>query len=125
MINTLSDEERQFFHAIYRGNAQLCERLVHDGVNPDVEDPFCGMRPIHLAASVGNTDIIELLLNDQRIRADIPDRRGKVPYEWAADFDHAKAEALLVDHILQNPHRYGKSSLGLARYHLTLKHEPF
>ena len=64
------------------------------------------MQPIHLAARYGNQKDIQRLLVDPRVKADCVDQRGKVPYEWADEFNHTQAELLLVNEIINNPKRY-------------------
>src|SRR4051812_40217864 len=77
--------------------------LIAKGANPVIEDPVNGLQPIHFAARFGNIKIIKALLEDERVFADAVDPRGKVPYEWADEFNHARAELLLVHTIIENP----------------------
>lgn len=123
MFERLTEQERKLFHAIYRGDVKSVEYLLLNGVNPDVEDLFSGIKPIHFAASRGNIKILEVLLSDGRVKADAVDRRGKVPYEWADEFGQSKAETFLIDTILGDFVKYSPTSRRDVRCHLKLKGE--
>lgn len=97
--------------------------LIKEGANPASVDPATGLQPIHFAARTGNINVIKALLEDDRVFADAIDPRGKVPYEWAKDFHHTKAEMLLVNTIVDNPKRYSDASIRQARHHLAIRHE--
>lgn len=97
--------------------------LIQKGANPVVQDPASGLQPIHYSARWGDVPIIEALLEDERVYADAVDRRGKVPYEWADDFEHTKAEVLLLKAIIDNPTRYSIRSIHDAQGHIALKKE--
>ena len=104
--------------------SKKAKNLITGGVNAEAEDPLSGMHPIHLAASLGDIDVIDLLLKEKNIRADTIDRRGKAPYEWAQEYKQAKTEMFLLNEIFNNPERYGKTSVELAKMHLSLAAEP-
>ena len=97
--------------------------LIQKGANPVVQDPANGLQPIHYSARWGDIPVIEALLEDKRVYADAVDRRGKVPYEWADDFQHPKAEVLLLKAIICNPKRYSLESIREAQVHIALKKE--
>lgn len=97
--------------------------LIAGGANPAVKDPTNGLQPIHMAARLGDLNIIKALLEDKRVYADSVDTRGKVPYEWAEEFDNTQAEMLLINTIVDNPDRYSEQSIKEARHHLALKRE--
>ena len=121
MTEIFTEKERDLFYAITLGNHSEVTRLLEEGANPSIEDPTSGLLPIHLAARYGNTEILFQLLNDERVRADSVDRRGKVPYEWADEFKHEEAETLLINHITTNPKRYDKNAKKLAKHHIKVK----
>jgi ankyrin repeat protein len=102
-----------------------CEfrKIIESGADPTIADPISGLKPIHLAAKRGNLAAIRALLEDNRVAADTIDPRGKVAYEWAADFGHTKAEIFLVNHIIDNPDRYSAQAIREARHHLVVKDE--
>ncbi|MFH1344498.1 MAG: hypothetical protein ABIL01_25365 [Pseudomonadota bacterium] len=97
--------------------------LISQGANPALVNPITRVQPIHFAAKLGNIPILKGLLEDDRVYADAVDARGKVPYEWADDFQQAKAELLLVTTILDNPTRYSSRSVREARMHFENKSE--
>jgi hypothetical protein len=95
--------------------------LIAGGANPAVTDPTSGLKPIHIAARLGDLNILKVLLEDERVFADSVDTRGKVPYEWAEEFRKTQAEMFLVNTIIENPQRYTERSIKDARHHLALK----
>src|ERR1043165_7879219 len=118
----ITEKDRQLLRALNRPGKK-CEiaALIAAGADPTVIDPATGLRPIHIAARDGNMNALRALLEDDRVHADCVDPRGKVPYEWADEFNHSKAEAFLLNTIFENPSRYGRQSIREARHHLRVK----
>jgi len=109
-------------------NAKGCRKsdiktMIANGANPDAVDPTSGLRAIHIAARRGSLTILKALLEDERVYADAVDPRGKVPYEWAQEFNHSQAEMLLVNEIIEKPNRYSLQSVREAKYHLQIRNE--
>src|SRR5262245_16272207 len=108
-VGGLSDKDSELLLAIqFPKSCKKCDfkKLIASGADPNVADPLSGLKAIHLAAKAGNVAALRALLEDDRVAADTVDPRGKVAYEWADDFGHAKAEMLLVNFIIEHPERY-------------------
>ena len=123
-MGEITQKDQQLLQALSRPSKK-CEirALIASGADPTVIDPLSGLRPIHIAARDGNINALKALLEDDRVHADCVDPRGKVPYEWADEFDRTKAEELLLNTIFDNPSRYSKQSIREARHHLRVKGE--
>jgi hypothetical protein len=123
-MGEIAQKDQQLLQAVSKPSKK-CEirALIAGGADPTVIDPVSGLRPIHIAARDGNMNALKALLEDDRVHADCVDPRGKVPYEWADEFKHARAEAFLLNTIFENPSRYSRQSVREARHHLRVKSE--
>ena len=56
-------QEKEFFEAVAAGNVEETRRwLEQEGMDPDLEGYSTGVRPLHMAAGVGNMALVRLLL---------------------------------------------------------------
>lgn len=100
--------------AALRRVTKLFDRF-HVG-DPALELPnAAGMTPLHMAVSVGNVRVVEILLL-KRVKVDFIDKLGRSPLHLAVDRDDASITQLLVDAGADVNLRNGK---GRTPLHLT------
>jgi ankyrin repeat protein len=85
--------------AIGLGQAEFAKVLI-DCPNVNVNEPIpvkSRMRPLHLAARVGNAEIARWLIErDPKIIDDCLDASNNTPLHWAASFNHVQVGKLLL-----------------------------
>ncbi|XP_063152769.1 SH3 and multiple ankyrin repeat domains protein 3-like isoform X1 [Candoia aspera] len=66
------------------GNPKVADLLLQRGANPNLPDPSTGSLPVHDAAREGFLDTLQVLLSGGA-RLDLPDDRGRLPLDVAAE----------------------------------------
>ncbi|KAL2822694.1 ankyrin repeat-containing domain protein [Aspergillus cavernicola] len=64
--------------AAYMGSCEIVEYLLGLGVDINFRDGW-GRMPLHRAAAAGHVDVVQLLLRQEGILADVPDFKGQRP----------------------------------------------
>ena len=86
--------ETALFNAVGAGRAELVERLLASGADPD-RASGAGTTPLHLAAHAGHPECAELLLA-HGARPDALDFGGRSPADWAQEHGHTALADRLV-----------------------------
>jgi len=78
------------------GDAEVVERLLREGADPNAKESDCGMTPLHVAASEGHVEAVKVLIVGG---ADLSakDDAGQTPLQWAAEDYPEAAEVLLAN----------------------------
>jgi ankyrin repeat protein len=108
---------------IYTGNAKGLDEFLtkHPSLanakNVDLEQK--GMTPLHLAAYIGNTDILKVLL-DHHANTEARDKRGLTPLLWTTFVGNPRAAAVLLSGgaDINAKGRDGRTALEMAKLSL-------
>ena len=92
------------------GNARVVQALLWRGAQAQATDDF-GMTPLHCAAKQGDTQIAEMILQDERVDVNAEDHLGRTPLYIACEWYNRE----VVDMLLRIP---GVSKRGLKDWHL-------
>lgn len=111
-----------FFNAAKGGDVVTVDKLLKEGVDPDVENPdLTFITPLCAATRYGHTAIVELLTQrkDVNVNVNVLSKKGRSPIFWpSANGDEAIVKLLIaagakVDVVDD----YGYTPASLARYH--------
>jgi cytohesin len=94
----LETDAAPFFAAVKAGDTAAVQRHLDAGLNVHAKDPdpaHDGWEAIHVAAQLGNADIVQLLL-DRGARPDEKTKAGETPLELALRAKHPEVAALLI-----------------------------
>jgi ankyrin repeat protein len=83
-------------HAVDRGDSTAVFSLLNRDVNPNIQFPIVGSRPLILAAAKGHQEMVELLL-DRGAQVNAADYTGWTPLHAAIYGGHAEVVQLLLD----------------------------
>ncbi len=81
--------------AAYRGHAEIVEKLLDTGADPDIGDNE-NSRPIHNAAVGGNNGVIEVLLK-HGLEIAVMDNNGMTALMFAISYSHFETANYLLD----------------------------
>ncbi|HEX3798605.1 MAG TPA: ankyrin repeat domain-containing protein [Verrucomicrobiae bacterium] len=111
----------EFRRALYSGDISQVEKLLQAHptlANADV-DPSKGWTPLHVAANLGDPDLVKLLVH-YGAKVDVRDKRGLTPLLWTAFAGRRDAAAALLsngaDINARGPD--GRTTLDLAKLSL-------
>ncbi|XP_063152770.1 cyclin-dependent kinase inhibitor 2A-like isoform X2 [Candoia aspera] len=82
--NGLNVYGRSAIQVMKLGNPKVADLLLQRGANPNLPDPSTGSLPVHDAAREGFLDTLQVLLSGGA-RLDLPDDRGRLPLDVAAE----------------------------------------
>ena len=114
--NTTDSQKRSaLFYAIYSGNEETVKALLEYGALPQ-NPSLNGKTPYHLAAALGRTDILIILLKSKNNFSPeaLFDREGLTPLHWAAFKSHPECVSTLLDYDVSKIARGRVSALHLA-----------
>ena len=78
------------------GNIGLITKMANEGANFENLD-YRGRGPIHVAAINGDLKIIKLLVNDQKVNLNVPDKSGKSALCYACYHQKTKVAHFLFE----------------------------
>ncbi|XP_047484187.1 uncharacterized protein LOC125035920 [Penaeus chinensis] len=87
-VNARDARDNSVLHTAVRQGSPMVGLLVDRGASVVYHDSKYGRTPIHIAAELGATDILETLLQKCSKSADIKDRKGMTPLHFAAERGH-------------------------------------
>jgi len=80
----------------FSGNKEALLKCVKD-IDVNIKNPF-SWTALHIAAWVGDYDIVQSLIEQPNIISDIKDNRGRSPLDVAKSNGHSKIVHLLTSH---------------------------
>jgi hypothetical protein len=108
----------QFYNAAKSGNENIIQKLLADGVNPDLKN-IRRISPLWIAATNGHCQVVKVLLATGLVEVNSESISGQHPICWAAARGHegvvklllqAGADAGLID-------KDGNTPLSIAKQH--------
>jgi ankyrin repeat protein len=81
---------------VARSRADIVAKLLERGVAVNLQDAD-GDTPLHIAAQVGNLEVLQLLLA-KGANVNAKNNVGGTPLMWAAVYDHEAVTRALIDH---------------------------
>ena len=87
--------EDDLFSAVKAGDARAIDMRLRRGDDVDARNAE-GKTPLHLAAEMGNTLIIEWLITEGQANPNVRDAQGRTPMEVAQAAGHAEAAQFLA-----------------------------
>jgi ankyrin repeat protein len=118
-----TDRRPELSRLIYSGNAKGLDELLtkHPSLANarNVDQEGKGMTPLHLAAYIGNTEILKVLL-DHHANTEARDKRGLTPLLWTTFGGNARAAAVLLSGgaDINAKGRDGRTALEMAKLSL-------
>lgn len=98
LLATTRSSQQKLEDTISTKNIEQLKRLLEDGVDPDIKlHKFGGDRAIHLAATKGNVEIIELLIHAGSV-CDLPNDSDITPLYNSFRANHSEALKVLMKH---------------------------
>jgi hypothetical protein len=85
-----------FYNAAKDGQLGTIQRLLREGVDPDVRNTR-GVTPLWQAASRGHTAVVEALLGSGAVDVNSRSETGRTPLFWSAVDGHFKVVQLLLN----------------------------
>ncbi|KAL2830947.1 ankyrin repeat-containing domain protein [Aspergillus pseudoustus] len=95
-VNLTNDPYPALHHAAANGYAPTVRELLENEFDPNARDPYT-LTPLHLAASNGHQEVVELLLSQQYINLNAVDCRGYTPLTCAVMSGAAGIVGLLLE----------------------------
>jgi hypothetical protein len=96
--NIQRDWDNQLLEAVRAGDVARAERLIEAGANVNTRDPKHAFQtPLHLAARIGQSDMIVLLVEKGADVAGM-DQSRRTPFDYGMECGH-----LRILHLLQSP----------------------
>ncbi|KAH6670150.1 hypothetical protein B0J14DRAFT_517196 [Halenospora varia] len=106
----------QFYNAAKSGKEDTIQKLLAEGVEPDLKNPR-HVSPLWVAATNGNLRVVQVLLGTKLVDVNSKSIAGRPPVFWAAARGHEDIVKLLLeagaDHSLEDIH--GKTPLSMAK----------
>ena len=84
--------------ACEKGDIPLVGSLLAHGADVNLQSPWCGSAPIHMAVRKRNVEALELLLAAEGCNVEIRTKRGDTPLYKAAEKGFDAIVTLLIDH---------------------------
>ena len=86
------------FTAVDKGQSDVVQELLGSGIDPNKDVGPEGAYPLHLAASKGNKEIVQILLdNGAQIDLKATNEDEATPLHWAAFFGQKDVVSLLIE----------------------------
>jgi ankyrin repeat protein len=105
--------DEQLYTAAGSGNRAQVQRCLQDGASPAAEHGRHHRTPLHAAAEGGHVEVVQLLLDDQRVFVDTQDFNGCTPLHLACANGRFQVFQLLIDHGAQPNIKDSKGSASL------------
>jgi hypothetical protein len=118
-----TDRRPQLSRLIYSGNAKALDEFLtkHPSLSnaKNVDWEGKGMTPLHLAAYMGNSEILKVLL-DHHANTEARDKRGLTPLLWTTFVGNPQAAAALLSGgaDINAKGRDGRTALEMAKLSL-------
>ncbi|OXV08497.1 hypothetical protein Egran_03740 [Elaphomyces granulatus] len=108
----------QFYNATNDGRLDDVQRLLQEGVAPDLKN-IRGATPLWHAARRGHTAVVEALLATGAVDVNSQNIDGCTPLFWAAANGYTRVVQLLLDKGAHVHHKdiNGKTPISVAREH--------
>ena len=96
-VRDIGDGEERDFESRIQSCAETVQKLIDDGVDPS-GDLGSGMTPLAIAQSLCADSVVEVLLSDRRVRAQVDDKAadGKTLLDWAKEDEEEEDEEALL-----------------------------